>query len=218
MKFAIVHKSDAQNNRALLNASTSSDFTQVRTDDSGDYYFFSFIGNPPSVYNQYAIVDLAEAKQLLGLSSSEIAQRVSYRQESKVPAPFASKKLPDGQKLFRRKHGVSHAVEAGATHNFDITVPYAHAKITGAEIVGCEVGDVVDLTVHDSTAGDYTGVPSHQLNQFGFGVVMCSDIYYDSSQYDADLYGGMIVRIRYTNNGSSSKTVGVNLTLHEVVS
>ena len=60
------------------------------------------------------------------------------------------------------------------------------------------------------------GYPYYQLNQFGFNVEMPNENYKNTSNYDADLYYGMIVRCQYTNNGSTEKYVSSNLWLHEV--
>lgn len=79
MKFAIVKKVDAENNRELLNASTSNSFEEVRTDDSGSFFFFSFIGETPEVFKSFPIVSLKRAKELLQLSTEELQDQISYR-------------------------------------------------------------------------------------------------------------------------------------------
>lgn len=130
--------------------------------------------------------------------------------------PFADKKI-GSKKLFRRKHGISSTIAASSSGEIAFSVPYAQAKITKAEIMGCELGDTVDFTIHDDASGTYTTVPNYQLNQFGFDVQLGNGSYMDESQYDADLYIGMVIKITYQNNGVSSKDIGVNITLHEVV-
>lgn len=130
--------------------------------------------------------------------------------------PFANKNI-GSKKLFRRKHGVSKTITANSTDTVEFSVPYSHVKITKAEVVNCAVGDTIDLTINDDASGTYTTVPNYMLNQFGFDVVLPDGIYVDESQYDADLFNGMVVKVTYTNNSNSDRLIGVNLTLHELV-
>lgn len=143
-------------------------------------------------------------------------EEINTIQINSQPA-FAAKTLPDGKKLFRRKHGISSTILANSSGIISFTVPYNQAKINKAEIINCSNGDTVNLTVHDTTTGTYTTVPNYQLNQFGFNVQMPDGMYKDESQYDADLLLNMVVKIEYTNNTNSDKLIGVNITLHEVV-
>jgi hypothetical protein len=141
--------------------------------------------------------------------------------------PFAAKTLKINgvvKKLFKRVHGVASSdIASGATVNIDFTVPYAHAKFTGAEIFGCELGDSLKFYVLDTANNDYSGAPTSSpgypnyiLNQFGYDVRMPADRYKNTSDYDADLYTGMIIRCEYTNNGGSTKKIYMNSWLHEV--
>lgn len=131
-------------------------------------------------------------------------------------SPFGNKSIGT-KNLFRRKHGMSKAVAANSTDTIIFSVPYNQAKITKAELVNCSAGDIVNLTVHDDTSGSYSTIPNYKLNQFGFDVNMPDGMYVDESQYDADLYLGMVVKIEYTNNTGSQAIIGVNITLHELV-
>lgn len=84
MRFALVKKTDAKNNRELLNASTSTDFNQVRTDDSGNYYFFSFLCEEvPEAFKKYPIFSLKETKEILKLTESEIEAYCTYRPDGR---------------------------------------------------------------------------------------------------------------------------------------
>jgi hypothetical protein len=130
---------------------------------------------------------------------------------------FAQKTTTEGKKLFRRKHGTKKSIAANSTDTLEVVVPYTQAKINKAEIMGCSVGDLVDLKVYDNASGTISGVPNYMLNQFGFGVVMPDGMYIDESNYDADLIQGMKIEITYTNNTSSAKEVGLNITLHQLV-
>jgi hypothetical protein len=134
------------------------------------------------------------------------------------PTPFAGKMVED-HKLFRRKHGTSISSPAGQTANLDVVIPYTRCKVNKAELIGCSMNDSVNLKVLDNAQGSIsgTGIPNVLLNQFGFNVRMPDGYYTDKSEYDADLYQGMIVRIEYTNNSANTVTISVNVTLHQMV-
>lgn len=134
---------------------------------------------------------------------------------------FASKKLiVNGveKSLFKRVHGASLNILAGATGNIDIISHYMTAKFTGAEIFGTALGDTLNFFVLDDASNTYSGAPGsyYQLNQFGFDVQMPPDRYQNTSNYDADIFMNMVIRCQYTNNGASAKDVAMNLWLHEV--
>lgn len=131
--------------------------------------------------------------------------------------PFAAKILPDGRKLYRRKHGFSGTVDANSTANIDFIIPYNTAKLNELEVMNPSEGDSVDLEVYDTPTGTISGYPNVKLNQFGFGVYMPNALYRDRSNYDADVIKDMKVRVVYTNNTASSKTIYFNITLHEIV-
>lgn len=127
--------------------------------------------------------------------------------------PFASKTLSSGKKLYKRVHGQSASVTTTqSSHKF--TVPYVSCKITGVEIINAEVGDFVDFYILDTITGTVTTVPSYPLNQFGYNVYMSSDFHREVSNYDADLFMGLQVEVKYTS--ISSKTVYFNYILHEL--
>lgn len=142
-------------------------------------------------------------------------------------SPFSSKSV-GGKKLYRRKHGVGsicQPITGVPFTDIPLVVPYNFCKIDKIEIVGCELGDKVNFKVYDNTEGIVQQsmgmplasiVPNRLLNQFGFDVNVPKDFYEDHSQYDADLYKGMIVEVEYINNGNVSKFIGVNYTLHEM--
>jgi len=132
--------------------------------------------------------------------------------------PFHSKELPDIQKkLFRRHHGVQATLIANSDNVILFEVPYAWCKITTMEVVGLPEMLPADLYILDSTAGTYSGVPDFQLNKFGYDVNVSKDYYKDHSEYDADLYMWMQIKVVIKNNTPSSPTIGINFTLHEVV-
>ena len=121
-------------------------------------------------------------------------------------------------KSYIREFWVNATIVAGQTTNIDFIVPYNTCKFSGAEIFGCDLGDTINYYVLDTTNNTYSGAPgsNYQLNQFGFNVEMPSGEYENTSNYDADLYLGMVVRCQYTNNGQSTKYISSNLWLHEV--
>lgn len=135
--------------------------------------------------------------------------------------PFAAKKIVVNgveKNLFKRVHGVSANIGANSTGNIDLIVSYAHAKFTGAEIFGTNLGDDLNFYVLDDANNTYSGAPgsNYQLNQFGFNVKMPPDRYKNTSDYDADVYTGMVIRCEFTNNTGSAKDVHMNVWLHEV--
>ncbi len=131
--------------------------------------------------------------------------------------PFASKTLKDGSKLYRRKHGYFIDTIAGSSVDKIVTVPYAKCKINKIEIIDANTRDCIDLLVLDDTNGTYSTIPNYVLNQFGFGVVVSDLLYADKSDYDADLYMGMQLKVVYHNRTNNNKEVGLNVIFHEVV-
>jgi hypothetical protein len=140
--------------------------------------------------------------------------------------PFATKFLKTGEMLFRRKHGKKVTIPANDKKVVTFEVPYTKCKINKLEVIDANKRDRVDLKVRDSVMGIAQlgmGVPpaaveaNKLLNQFGFDVVVCDLLYSDKSDYDADLYQGMIVEITYYNDTPDDKEVGFNIIFHELV-
>lgn len=129
--------------------------------------------------------------------------------------PFSDKVLPNGKKMFTRIHGVSSTITSSPS-SIDFEVPYDSCKITGIEIMGGSIGDMVDFEVVDTSTGTISGVPNLSLNKFGHDVNVSKDLYKYKSSYDADLIKGMKLRIVY-NTSEPSKAVYINLILHQVV-
>ena len=148
----------------------------------------------------------------------DILQSVDVKKET----PFADKKIEVNgvlKSLFKRIHGVSETVTAGATANIDFVAPYSASKFTGAELFGVDLGDTLNFYVLDDASNTYSGAPgsNYQLNQFGFNVEMPpGGKYKNTSNYDADIYLGMVIRCEYTNNGAEDKYIAMNPWLHEV--
>jgi hypothetical protein len=131
--------------------------------------------------------------------------------------PFADKILPNGQKLFKRVHGVQATVPANTTQSISFTVPYLQAKINGLQVMGASLGDTANFKVYDNALGTISGVPDLMLNQFGFNVCLTKDFHVEESQYDADVIQGMKLELEFTNSTASSVTIGTNFIIHEVV-
>ena len=134
--------------------------------------------------------------------------------------PFASKKLKDGSSLFRRKHGQKATIPANSEVEVVFTSPYSKAKINKVEVIDANALDRLDLYVKSPadapTAAAY-GLPAdYMLNQFGFDVVAGELLYSDKSDYDADVYAGFQIIVKYKNDTTSNKEVGFNLIYHEV--
>lgn len=127
--------------------------------------------------------------------------------------PAIASKTLGAKKLYKRVVGVQSAVTTGST---DIvwTCPFAWVKFMGIEFTNCESLDKVSLYVLDKAATPLFGVPNATLNQFGFDANMCKDFYKHQSEFDADIYGGLQIKIVYTS--VSDKTVGINFIMNEV--
>lgn len=174
----------------------------VRVCEENEEYF--------SGYVKYTREDLRE------LDLTQASKHIETIETHNLNEAFASKHLSDGRSLFRRKHGVRKTIGSGKTESVILIVPYKVCKIDEVEVINCSAGDTCNLKVLDSIAGDYTGISSYLLNQFGFDVNL-SDLYYtDTSNYDATLNIGMQVNVEITNNTEASIEYGVNFVLHEV--
>jgi hypothetical protein len=144
------------------------------------------------------------------LPSNQV-QNVSV-QSTPLPSPFAAKTV-GAKKLYKRVSGVKQGVLVG-DNTILFTIPYAWAKLTGLELIAGENLDTACLYILDSTTGTYTGVPNYQLNQFGFTVNVSKDYYAHRSEFDADLYINMQIKVVY--NSLTPKNVGINFILNEV--
>ena len=126
---------------------------------------------------------------------------------------FADKKTKDGKSLFARTQGESFELIVGI-NVLNFIVPWPQVKFDEIEIIGGEKGDKVTLKILDDVAGSYSGASYQELNEFGKNVKISKDFYKRKSNYDADLYAGMVVELKYTS--VSVKTLDVNYVIHEV--
>lgn len=137
--------------------------------------------------------------------------------EEVAKAPFAAKVLANGQKLFKRVHGVQNTILANSTGTIELVVPYTQCKITSLEIMGASLGDTCNFNVYDTSTGYISTIPNYKLNQFGFNVCMAKDYHMEHSEYDADLIMGMKLEIEFNNSTTEDKLIGINFILHQLV-
>jgi len=136
---------------------------------------------------------------------------------SSTVQPFANKVLENGQKLYRRKHGLAGNIPANSSAKITLIVPYATCKMDKIEVVGGQSLDKVNLKVLDTTTGNYSGTPNLLLNQFGFNVYVAANYYEDHSNYDAELYLNMQIELEYFNDQASAIDIGFNVVFHEML-
>lgn len=123
--------------------------------------------------------------------------------------------------LYKRIHGISFNVTTNGTNTCDFVVPHPHVKIEAIEILNADLGDNCSFKVLDTNTNTYSGLDvgtygaNFVLNQFAFGVYLSTGYYKHESQYDADLYQGMIIRIEF-NNTTNNKDIYLNYILNEV--
>jgi hypothetical protein len=132
--------------------------------------------------------------------------------------PFGAKsQIINGvlKKFYARNTGLQQDLTTGS-NEIVYTISYPWVKVIGIEAIGCEALDTAELRVYDNASGTYSGVPNAMLNQFGYTLNMAKDFYARNSQFDADLYAGMILKITYVS--ISDKRVGMNIILNEVKS
>lgn len=65
MRFAVVPRIIAENNDAMLAASTSHNAAQIRKTENEEYWFFSFAGEAPEVFKNACILSEKEVKHIL---------------------------------------------------------------------------------------------------------------------------------------------------------
>jgi hypothetical protein len=131
--------------------------------------------------------------------------------------PFASKDLPNGKRLYRRTNGMTLTLPSSDSIVVSYTCPYAQAKINEVEVLWCPEGVTAQMRVKDTAAGTYSTVPNAVLDTFGSAVNIAKDYWKGRSEYDADIYGGMVLEFSITNLSSESKLVGINMVFHEVI-
>lgn len=179
------------------------DYRLIATD--GPVYYYCHLSNSD---------DADFEANYLPTSNAKIGDK-SITTIKEEPA-FASKSF-EGLSLFQRVEGVEFDVTTAANDNtLEFVIPYAQCKFTGLEIINGELGDKVSLNVLDDDSGSISGVPKYNLNTFGGKeslVNVAKDYYVRESSYDAQLYSGLYICIKYRT--VSDKKVYVNYVLHE---
>lgn len=134
-----------------------------------------------------------------------------------IPA-FASK-IIGNKSLFKRVRGVQQDLVVG-----DNTILYTEefnwVKFMALEVINGEVGDYCSLYVLDSATGQVTlamtgtAIPNYPLNQFGFNANIAAGFYSHRSEFDADVYRGLQIKIVY--HSMTAKRIGINYVMNEV--
>lgn len=132
---------------------------------------------------------------------------------SVASTPAFASKVFGTKSLFKRIVGKQYSLVVG-----DNTLLYAETfpwvKFISLEIINGEVGDYCSLYILDTATGTYSTVPNAPLNQFGYGANIGAGFYVQRSEFDADIYAGLQIKIVYTS--VSAKTVGINYVMNEV--
>jgi hypothetical protein len=129
---------------------------------------------------------------------------------------FAAKTMVIGgvtKKLFKRVTGIKQSLSVGL-NTFTYTIPFPWVKITGLEIINSENLDSASFYVLDTATGTYSTISNYTLNRFAYDAYLCKDYYEHKSEFDADLYQNMQIKIDYTS--ISAKDIGINFILNEV--
>jgi hypothetical protein len=141
-----------------------------------------------------------------------------------VESPFKTKATKEGT-LFRRVYGKSIVLNANGNTTLDFIVPYNKVKLNKADFLWFPEGCQTELKIYDNPTSSLQTllgvpeayrVPNKLLDQFGFTACIAEGKHDDYSEYDADLLKDMKVEIIIINPTAISKTIGVNLTYHEV--
>lgn len=142
---------------------------------------------------------------------NHLKQLISEVKVTEISA-FAAKTVGT-KKLFKRVNGIQSDVNTG-DNILLFTIPYNWAKITGIELINGSALDRVNFFVLDSISGTYSTVPNYTFNQFALNVNVSKDYYEHKSEFDADLYIGMQIKVIY--NSVDQKKIGINFILNEV--
>ena len=131
--------------------------------------------------------------------------------------PFAKKQHSDGRKVTRRVHGFKIDLDtSGSTQSVKFMIPYTACLMTKTSIINSIVGDKFDFKVLDTVTGTLTTVPNAPLNQFGHGVYAAAGYHSETSEYDAELFGGLQLEISVTPVDNTARSVYFNVILHEL--
>jgi len=126
-------------------------------------------------------------------------------------APFAAK----GKNHFKGT-GVELLVPAGETKDIDLVIPAGEYRYNAIEVLNGDYGDEVQLEVVDDANGTYSSIPNYILDTFGINWKMRKELI-KTLPYEATVFAGMILRVKYSNNQETDKTIYANHDLHLVL-
>jgi hypothetical protein len=164
---------------------------------------------------KYTTEEILEARQ-----NKTVLKEKYEEQVISCPQAFAMKTLPDGRKLFKRHGSFSYdeqgeatnpfvTVTAGESIDYDIEIDFDLTKLKGVDVVGA--GDE-----HSCEFFVLTSDGLYELNQFGFNSALSKGLHKFTSEYDADIPLGLILRTTIYNWSNQDSKVAVNLDLNEV--
>jgi hypothetical protein len=133
--------------------------------------------------------------------------------------PYSAKKFITSsglvKNLYTRNVGTQNTVVNGA-NTINYTATFAWCKMIGMEAINGLAGDYASMYVYDTPAGTYSGTPNLLLNRYGYDLNIAPGYYEKKSQFDADVYVGMILRVIYTSVTTDSRFLGINFLMNEV--
>lgn len=135
---------------------------------------------------------------------------------SSTPA-FAAKTVTINgvtKNLYKRFTGIAQPLSVGSNTFVWAQSAFPWVKFKGLEVIGGEIGDICDLYVLDTPTGTYSGYPNAPLNRFAYSANIAPEFYKHESEYDADMYQGLQIKIVYTS--VTAKTIYINFDMNEV--
>jgi hypothetical protein len=191
--------------KSMLNSSTV-DFKYIDTSNRYEIYAYDAGFSSRTIIHKSNTADITDFEaNYKPIGNKKIGNKQS---------PFATKQLSNGNRLFRRVHGVKAALSGDTT--VSLVIPYDYCKINSLEIVWAPAGLRADLKVYDTPSGTISTIPNYMLNQFGFESGVAKDYYSETSEYDADLIKDMKVEVTLKNPDNLTGDVCVNFILHEL--
>lgn len=194
------------------------------TGQESDTYEIPALSIPSWADDDAVLSSIADGSVVVSLFETDITsvskaidtlKNVVPKEVNSISAPFSAKTI-QGQKIFKRVHGVEFTLDS-QNKDLDFDVPYPSCKITGVELVGAELGDRVDFKILDTETGTISGLSRLMLNQFGFGVCLNPGFHVEKSTYDADLIQDLRLRISFqTHEATPNRKIYINYILHEV--
>jgi len=171
---------------------------------SGRYFLLAIDGPICFSHNLSRQNEPDYTANLLPLSNQKIGDEI-------VINPFASK----GKNHFKGT-GVKKVVAANSTGNVDLVIGAGTYRYNAIEVLNGDYGDYVQLEVVDTSLGTYSTIPDYTLDTFGINWNMSKELI-KTLPYEATVFTGMILRVKYTNNTNADKEVYVNHDLHLIL-